>query len=184
MEANGKIFTAEEYEGVMKYLVSGGAKLHPNLIIPQVAGPARVLPKEELYMTAVGESCPFRAAASFVIGGGMGAFLGLFNSSIAPQHTAVQMSTRETLRDMRMTITSSAKQFAAIGFMFAGVECCIESYRAKADWKNSVYAGGVTGGLIGFRAGIKAAGLSGAGFAAFSYAIDYFMHNSSFFNPQ
>jgi hypothetical protein len=60
--------------------------------------------------------------------------------------------------------------------MFAGVECCIESYRypectkqvmqfivpilllqcylavllcrAKSDWKNSVYAGGVTGGFI------------------------------------
>ena len=67
--------------------------------------------------------------------------------------------------------------------MFAGVECCVESYRAKTDWKNSVYAGGITGGLLGFRAGFKAAGFGAAGFATFSYAIDYFMHNSSFMNP-
>ena len=38
-----------------------------------------------------------------------------------------------------------------LGFMFAGVECCVESYRAKTDWRNSVYAGGITGGLLGFR---------------------------------
>ncbi len=30
------------------------------------------------------ESCPFRAGMSFVVGGGLGAFLGLFSSSMAP----------------------------------------------------------------------------------------------------
>jgi hypothetical protein len=33
-----------------------------------------------------------------------GGFIGLFNSSIAPHQTAVQMSTRETLLDMKNTI--------------------------------------------------------------------------------
>lgn len=67
--------------------------------------------------------------------------------------------------------------------------------RGKSDWKNGTYAGGVTGGLIGLRgvkwlwfiylekivklcfvAGVKAGVIGAAGFAAFSTAIDYYMH--------
>jgi len=177
-------FTNEEFDAVLNYLVSPSKRLYPNLIVPQSAGRVGVVPREEIMMTNVAESCPFRAGMSFVVGGALGGFIGLFNSSIAPTQAAVQMNTRETLRDMRQTIGSNAKQFATIGFMFAGVECCIESYRAKTDWKNSVYAGGVTGAMLGYRAGIKAAGFGAAGFATFSYAIDYFMHTSSLFNPQ
>jgi len=94
------------------------------------------------------------------------------------------MNTRETLIDMKNTISSSAKNFAIIGLMFASTECVIESYRGKSDLANAVYSGAVTGGLIGFRAGPQAAVMTGAGFAAFSVAIDYFMHSSSLFNPK
>ena len=66
------------------------------------------------------ESCPVKSIFSMVIGGGLGAFMGLFNSSIAPHHTH-QMSTRETLIDMRRSIVSSAKGFGFIGFVFAGM---------------------------------------------------------------
>ena len=111
------------------------------------------------------------------------------------------MSTRETLMDMRRTIVSNAKGFAFIGFVFAGIgglvnktifiihsfigtECLIETYRAKADINNAVYSGALTGGVLGLRAGVRAAGFGAAGFASFSAAIDYFMHNSSFMQPQ
>ena len=66
---------------------------------------------------------------------------------------------------------------------FASTECIIESYRGKSDYKNAVYSGFVTGGLLGYRAGPMGAVYGGCGFAAFSLAIDYFMHNSSLFNP-
>lgn len=39
-------------------------------------------------MQRVFESCPFRATMSFVVGGALGAFLGLFSSSIAPHQVS------------------------------------------------------------------------------------------------
>ena len=102
----------------------------------------RIQSKEELQMHTVMESCVFKSVMSFVVGGALGGkfiftfiifsiffkkfqifhiyfsgFIGLFSSSIAPQHTTHQMSTRETLRDMRTTISGSAKNFAVIGLM-------------------------------------------------------------------
>lgn len=170
---------------VRRYLMGNNVRLYPNILVPQSAGPARIQPKEELMMQTVMESCPFRGAMSFVVGGALGAFLGLFSSSVAPHQTGDRiMTTRETLLDMRSTITSHAKNFAIIGLMFAGSECVIESYRGKSDLNNAVYSGLVTGGALGLRAGPMGAVWGGCGFAAFSVAIDYFMHHSSFFNPK
>ena len=73
---------------------------------------------------------------------------------------------------------------AASQLFASGTECVIESYRGKSDVNNQIYGGLVTGGMIGLRGGVKMAGFSAAGFAAFSVAIDYFMHNSSFMQPR
>ena len=70
---------------------------------------------------------------------------------------------------------SSAKNFAIVGSIFAGTECCIESYRAKNDLWNGVSAGCLTGGVLAAGAGPKAAAVGCAGFAAFSAAIDYYL---------
>ena len=118
--SNNKIvFTQKEFDEVTKYLIGSSCKLYPSIIVPQSAGPARVQSKDELFMQNMMESCPVKSIFSLVIGGGLGAFMGLFNSSIAPHHTH-QMSTRETLIDMRRSIVSSAKGFGFIGFVFAG----------------------------------------------------------------
>ena len=118
------VFTPEEFEGSLKYLVGGKMKMLPPEIIPlvpQVSGPARIQHSQELMMQKVSETCIFKSCMSYVIGGALGAFMGLFSSSIAPHHTH-QMTTRETLRDMGSTIKSNAKGFAFIGFVFAGRE--------------------------------------------------------------
>ena len=110
------VFTPTEFEAVSKYLMGSMIRPYPNIMIPQSGGIARIQPREEVMMTRVFESGPFRGAMSFVVGGALGAFLGLFSSSIAPHHT-VQMTTKETLIDMKNTIMSSAKSFAVIGLM-------------------------------------------------------------------
>ena len=50
---------------------------------------------------------------------------------------------------MRVTRGLGVHFYFFLFFRFAGTECIIESYRAKADMKNAVYSGFVTGGLIG-----------------------------------
>lgn len=177
-------FTPTEFENIAQYLMGSQVRPYPNVFVPQSAGPARVQAKEELFMQNMMESCAFKSSMSFVVGGALGAFLGLFSSSMAPHQTTVQLNTKETLIDMGKTISSHAKNFAMIGFMFAGTECLVESYRGKSDLNNAVYSGFITGGLLGMRAGPMGAVWGGTGFAAFSLAIDYFMHESSLFNPE
>ncbi|XP_037093528.1 mitochondrial import inner membrane translocase subunit Tim22-like, partial [Pollicipes pollicipes] len=119
-------------------------------------------------------------ALSGVAGFGLGGALGLFTSSVNPSITGAelkQQTAKEVFMEMRTAMLQYAKNFGMIGLMFAGVECCIESYRAKDDMRNGTYAGAVTGGLIGLRAGLKAGVLGGAGFAAFSAAIEYYMRS-------
>ena len=111
------VFTPEEMDKVTHYLMGTQIRPRSSILVPQTNGMARVQPKEELQMQRVMESCPFKGVLSFVVGGAFGGFIGLFSSSIAPHHTHVQMTTRETLIDMKNTITSNAKNFAVIGLM-------------------------------------------------------------------
>ncbi|CAI4057072.1 hypothetical protein SKDZ_04G0270 [Saccharomyces kudriavzevii ZP591] len=77
--------------------------------------------------------------------------------------------------DMGKKSYSSAKNFGYIGMIYAGVECVIESLRAKNDIYNGVTAGFFTGASLAYKAGPQAALMGGAGFAAFSAAIDLYM---------
>lgn len=156
-----------------------------NIVIPRTQGPVTIKTNEEKMMENVMESCPFKSFMSCVIGYGLGGVIGLFSASVNPSiavdttspHMERTQTVKEILNDMRKTTHSYGKNFAAIGLVFAGVECCIESYRGVTDWKNGTYAGGVTGGLIGLRAGVKAGIFGAAGFAAFSTVIDYYMRH-------
>ncbi|KAI9248510.1 Tim17/Tim22/Tim23/Pmp24 family-domain-containing protein [Phascolomyces articulosus] len=130
------------------------------------------------------ESCPVKVAMAGAAGLAMGAAFGLFMSSfefsgpsmdpkLLEQSTKVQM--KAVLKDMKNRSVSMGKNFAVVGAIYSGSECCIESYRAKNDLTNSVAAGCFTGGVLAARAGPQAALLGCGGFAAFSAAIDYYM---------
>jgi mitochondrial import inner membrane translocase subunit TIM22 len=136
-------------------------------------------------MNNIMDSCYFKSIMSCVVGYGLGAAIGLFSASVNPSianepsapHIERVQTAREIFNDMRRTTHSYGKNFATIGFVFAGIECFIESQRGVTDWRNGTYAGGVTGGLIGLRAGVKAGLFGAAGFAAFSTVIDYYMRH-------
>lgn len=161
------------------------SRYRENIVIPRTQGPVNIRTNEEKTLDKIMESCAFKSVMSLVIGYGLGAAIGLFSASVNPSiaadpsapHLERTQTVREILTDMKRTTHSYGKNFAAIGFVFAGIECLIESERGVSDWKNGTYAGGVTGGLLGLRAGIKAGIFGAAGFAAFSTVIDYYMRH-------
>ncbi|XP_049789275.1 mitochondrial import inner membrane translocase subunit Tim22 [Schistocerca nitens] len=178
-ETKKVFFTDEEWDNIALCLIQQSQRLRENIIIPQNLGPVRIKTNEEKWVEAAFESCPFKTLMSCVAGYGLGAAIGLFSASVNPTIVgpdAKQQTAREVLREMKGTTLSYAKNFALIGALFSSVECAIESYRGKSDWRNGTYAGGATGVLIGYRAGLKAAIIGAAGFAAFSTIIDYYMN--------
>ncbi|GLD74770.1 mitochondrial import inner membrane translocase subunit Tim22 [Lates japonicus] len=127
------------------------------------------------------ESCAFKSVLAcvggFVLGGAFGVFTAGIDTNVGfdPKDPLRTPTAREVLKDMGQRGMSYAKNFAIVGAMFSCTECIIESHRGVSDWKNAVYSGCVTGGAIGFRAGLKAGILGCGGFAAFSAAIEYYL---------
>lgn len=128
------------------------------------------------------ESCAFKTVLSGGAGFGLGALFGLFMSSLSIENTdhaiydkPFKEQVKIGFRDMGKKSFSTAKNFALVGSIFAGSECCIEAFRAKNDLYNSASAGCFTGAVLGAKAGPQAAAFGCAGFAAFSTAIDWYM---------
>lgn len=118
----------------------------------------------------------------FALGGAFGLFMSsmAYDTPLSPQgqqitSLPVRQQLRQGLKDMGSKSLSSAKNFGKIGLLYSGVECTIEGFRAKSDLTNSVAAGCITGGILGYPAGPQAAAFGCAGFAAFSAAIDAYM---------
>lgn len=66
------------------------------------------------------------------------------------------------------------KNFVIVGVMFFCIECLVEFYWGKLDWKNSVISGCIIGGVIGFRVGLKVGVIGCGGFVVFFVVIDYY----------
>ncbi|KAJ2384402.1 Mitochondrial import inner membrane translocase subunit tim22, partial [Coemansia sp. RSA 2611] len=126
-------------------------------------------------------SCAFKTVFSGIAGFGIGAVFGLVLSGIefsSPVDTSAstKQQIKTVFRDMGAKSFSSAKNFAVMAAIYSGSECMIESYRARNDVYNSVAAGCITGGTLAVRTGPKGMAAGCAGFAAFSAAIDWYMH--------
>ncbi|EDO47542.1 predicted protein [Nematostella vectensis] len=148
--------------------------------VPSVGLPNTLRTPQEMMVERVMENCAFKSALAGVAGYGLGLVFGLFTAGMDssmpnPMTGVADQSAKAILHDMKSRATSYGKNFAVVGLMFSGTECLVESYRGKSDWKNGTLSGGITGGLLGLRAGGKAALFGAAGFAAFSTLIDYFL---------
>lgn len=137
--------------------------------------------QERAAASQVTDSCAFKSAFSGVAGYGIGLLFGLMLSGIefsSPVDTnqSTKHQVKHVLRDMGTKSMSSARNFAIMAAIYSGSECMIESYRAKNDIYNSIAAGCVTGGTLAVKTGPRGMAMGCAGFAAFSAAIDWYMH--------
>ncbi|OXB73339.1 UNVERIFIED_CONTAM: hypothetical protein H355_016993 [Colinus virginianus] len=170
-----------QYSVLLQHLV--GERRRPRAWDPNTFGgiPSPPKSKEQKMVERVMESCAFKAALAcvggFVLGGAFGIFTAGIDTNVGfdPKDPYRTPTAKEVLKDMGQRGISYAKNFAIVGAMFSCTECMVESYRGKSDWRNSVISGCITGGAIGFRAGMKAGMIGCGGFAAFSAAIDYYL---------
>ncbi|KAK5116133.1 Mitochondrial import inner membrane translocase subunit tim22 [Meristemomyces frigidus] len=146
------------------------------------------------YMQMAMESCPAKTVIAGTMGFGLGGVFGLFMASMRYDTplgagvpgsigTTSDLPMREQIKrgfkDMGKASWSSARNFGYIGALFAGSECALEGLRAKNDLYNGVAAGCFTGGWLAKSGGPQAVVVGCAGFAAFSAAIDAYMHMES-----
>ncbi|CAK7918192.1 mitochondrial import inner membrane translocase subunit Tim22p [[Candida] anglica] len=142
------------------------------------------------------QSCPGKTAMAGGSGFFLGGFFGLFMASMAydvplgtdsVKHISelpFKQQMKLQFTDMARRSYSSAKNFGYIGMVYSGVECAIESLRAKHDIYNGVSAGCITGAGLSIKAGPQAAFVGCAGFAAFSTAIDLYLRSESAAPPK
>lgn len=141
------------------------------------------------------QSCPGKTMMAGGLGFFLGGFFGLFMASMAYDvpigtNSVNHISELPFKQQMKLQFTdmgrrswSSAKNFGFLGLVYSGVECSIESLRAKHDIYNGVSAGCITGAGLSLKAGPQAALLGCAGFAAFSTAIDLYLRSESLAPP-
>lgn len=97
-----------------------------------------------------------------------------------PQLPAASMqSTKEFFIQTGRSMYSSGRGFGKVGALYSGIECCIESFRAKNDIINPVVGGFLAGGILARNTGPQTAFGSALAFAAFSGAIDLFLRRET-----
>lgn len=132
--------------------------------------------------------CAVRTIMSGVMGSGLGVVFGIFMGTMDTSHidgsltaTTEKKPFRQVLKEVGKSTWARSKSygkgFGMMGALFSGSECIIETYRAKHDMYNSIYAGCAAGAILAHSGGPKAMCIGCASFAAFSALIDRFMEH-------
>lgn len=172
----------ENFNVIISHVIGEKKNYTKNVFLPSLYG-TTTRSKQEQMISSAFESCAFKAVASGVLGFALGGAIGLFTVGMDPMSTYTTStpdqtpSTRAVLKEMKVRCASYGKNFGTIGFMFAGTECLLESYRGKSPLSNGTISGAIVGGVLGLRAGLKAAAFGAAGFAVFSTAVDYYFRH-------
>ncbi|WFD19984.1 Mitochondrial import inner membrane translocase subunit tim22 [Malassezia caprae] len=96
-----------------------------------------------------------------------------------PLPATSMQSTKEFFIQTGRSMYSSGRGFGKVGALYSGIECCIESFRAKNDIVNPVVGGFLAGGILARNTGPQTAFGSAIAFAAFSGAIDLFLRRET-----
>jgi len=96
-----------------------------------------------------------------------------------PLPASSMQSTKEFFIQTGRNMYSSGRGFGKVGALYSGIECCIESFRAKNDIVNPVVGGFLAGGILARNTGPQTAFGSAIAFAAFSGAIDLFLRRET-----
>lgn len=121
------VLTTEDLRHV---ILDTQSRRRTNILIPVTLAGQTIKSREEVVMERVMESCAFKSVLSGVVGSALGAALGLFSASVGPDATMTapeKQTVKQVFLDMKGKSLSYAKNFGVLGFMFAGIECIIES---------------------------------------------------------
>jgi mitochondrial import inner membrane translocase subunit TIM22 len=85
---------------------------------------------EQAVIETVIESCPFKSAIAGTLGFGLGGLFGLFiagmNTGAMSSEDTTKLTVKQTLKNAGKRSWSYSKNFALVGAIFAGTECCVE----------------------------------------------------------
>ncbi|OQR92231.1 SUMO-activating enzyme (SAE) [Thraustotheca clavata] len=143
------------------------------------------------YPISLSDTCAVKTITSGAMGWVLGRAMGLLLSSyeaITPpipvpgQRELPKVPWREQLQISRRMIseksTSWGRNFLFFSAMISGMECLVDKKRAHHDISSVAIAGCATGAVFAAGQGVQAQCLACGGMAAFSAAMEMFMHGS------
>ncbi|KDO21714.1 hypothetical protein SPRG_13130 [Saprolegnia parasitica CBS 223.65] len=149
--------------------------------------PGQAIPN--FYPISIADTCAFKTITSgamgYVLGRAMGLLLSSYEAITPPipvpgQRELPKVPWREQLQVSGRMIgeksTSWGRNFLFFSAMISGMECLVDKGRGHHDITSVAIAGCATGAVFAAGQGVQAQCLACGGMAAFSAAMEHFMH--------